>query len=88
MLHYEFLPFATNEIGRLGVWRRELGHGHLAERALRPLLPSGFPYTVYTYLSSLAMNCSSDIYEYTVTIRCIRTSLSSDFLFKHYILVL
>ncbi|XP_075680844.1 polyribonucleotide nucleotidyltransferase 1 isoform X1 [Dermatophagoides pteronyssinus] len=41
MLHYEFPQYATNEIGRSGnVGRREIGHGALAERALRPIIPN------------------------------------------------
>ena len=38
-LHYEFPPYAVNEMGRGYVGRRELGHGALAERALRPVVP-------------------------------------------------
>lgn len=46
-LHYEFPPYATNEIGRGGpAMRREIGHGALAERALRPLVPANPPFTV------------------------------------------
>ena len=49
MLHYNFPPYATGESGRLGSpGRREIGHGKLAWRAVRPLLPSKdtFPYTI------------------------------------------
>ncbi|XP_067561117.1 polyribonucleotide nucleotidyltransferase 1, mitochondrial isoform X2 [Pseudorca crassidens] len=47
MLHYEFPPYATNEIGKVtGVNRRELGHGALAERALYPVIPKDFPFTI------------------------------------------
>ncbi|CAG0919933.1 unnamed protein product [Notodromas monacha] len=43
-LHYEFPPYATNETGRsTGFGRRELGHGALAEKALRPVIPADFP---------------------------------------------
>jgi polyribonucleotide nucleotidyltransferase len=48
-LQYRFPPSATGETGRVGgLSRREIGHGALAERALRPCLPpkSTFPYTV------------------------------------------
>jgi len=46
-LHYEFPPYATNETGRgTGIGRRELGHGALAERALRPVIPKDFPFTI------------------------------------------
>ena len=41
-LHYEFPQYATNEIGKSS-HRRELGHGALAEKALRPVVPSGMP---------------------------------------------
>ncbi|KAF4802603.1 Polyribonucleotide nucleotidyltransferase 1, mitochondrial [Turdus rufiventris] len=47
MLHYEFPPYATNEIGKVtGLNRRELGHGALAERALKPVIPQDFPFTI------------------------------------------
>lgn len=46
-LHYEFPPYATNEIGRGGpVLRREMGHGALAEKGLRPVVPTAFPFTI------------------------------------------
>jgi len=49
MHHYNFLPFSTGEVKRVGSpGRREIGHGALAERALVPVLPSDedFPYTI------------------------------------------
>ena len=49
MLHYNFPPYSVGEVGRMGgSSRREIGHGKLAWRALRPLLPSEdvFPYTI------------------------------------------
>lgn len=47
MLNYEFPPYATNEIGSgRGANRRELGHGALAEKALRPVVPDNFPFTI------------------------------------------
>ncbi|KAG7173170.1 Polyribonucleotide nucleotidyltransferase 1-like [Homarus americanus] len=47
ILHYTFPSFATNEVARGGpVSRREVGHGALAEKALRPLLPSNFPFAI------------------------------------------
>ena len=48
MLHYNFPPFSVGEVGRLGTGRREIGHGHLARRALERVLPAKeqFPYTV------------------------------------------
>ncbi len=49
MLHYNFPPFSVGETGRIGApGRREVGHGKLAWRAIRPMLPSkeDFPYTI------------------------------------------
>ena len=49
MLHYNFPPFSVGEVGRMtGPGRREIGHGHLAERSLRMMLPpeDEFPYTI------------------------------------------
>lgn len=46
-LHYEFPPYATGEIGRVGaVGRREIGHGALAEKGLLPILPQDYPFAV------------------------------------------
>ena len=62
-LHYEFPPYATNEVGRLtGTGRRELGHGALAEKALRPILPNrDFPFTVRLTSEVLESNGSSSM---------------------------
>ena len=48
MLHYNFPPYSVGETGRLTTGRREIGHGHLAERALKAVIPSkdDFPYTI------------------------------------------
>jgi polyribonucleotide nucleotidyltransferase len=49
MHHYNFPPYSTGEVRRIGVvGRREIGHGALAERALQPVVPSNteFPYTI------------------------------------------
>ena len=49
MLHYNFPPFSVGETGRIGApGRREIGHGKLAWRAIRPMLPAKdeFPYTI------------------------------------------
>ena len=49
LLHYNFPPYCVGETGRIGFTnRREIGHGHLAERSLKPILPSSeeFPYTI------------------------------------------
>ncbi len=55
-LHYNFPPYSVGEVGRMGSpGRRELGHGSLAERALRYVIPSEeeFPYTVLTDIMGL-----------------------------------
>src|SRR5260370_40559394 len=63
MLHYNFPPFSVNETKPLrGPGRREIGHGALAERALRGMLPTndGFPYTIRIVSDILESNrCSS-----------------------------
>ncbi len=64
MLHYNFPPYATGEAGRLGTpGRREIGHGKLAWRAVRPLLPSkeSFPYTVRVVSEVTESNGSSSM---------------------------
>ena len=64
MLHYNFPPFSVGEVGRLGsVGRREIGHGNLAERSLRNLMPSEteFPYTVRVVSDILESNGSSSM---------------------------
>ncbi len=62
--HYNFPPYCTGETGRLGgPGRREIGHGALAERALRPLIPAreGFPYTIRLVSEILSSNGSSSM---------------------------
>ena len=64
MLHYNFPPYATGEAGRMGSpGRREIGHGKLAWRAVRPLLPSkeSFPYTVRIVSEITESNGSSSM---------------------------
>lgn len=64
MLHYNFPPFCTGEVGRLtGVSRREIGHGNLAERALKIMLPDQdeFPYTIRVVSDVLESNGSSSM---------------------------
>jgi len=64
MLHYNFPPFSVNEAKPLrGPGRREIGHGALAERALRDMLPSsdGFPYTIRVVSDILESNGSSSM---------------------------
>lgn len=46
-LHYEFPPYATGEIGKVGTYgRREIGHGALAEKGLLPIIPKDFPFAI------------------------------------------
>jgi polyribonucleotide nucleotidyltransferase len=64
MLHYNFPPYATGEAGRMGSPnRREVGHGKLAWRAIRPLLPSkdSFPYTIRVVSEITESNGSSSM---------------------------
>jgi len=63
MHHYNFPPFSVGETGRLYTGRREIGHGMLAERALRPMIPdeSEFPYTLRLVSEVLASNGSSSM---------------------------
>uniref|UniRef100_A0A493U481 polyribonucleotide nucleotidyltransferase n=1 Tax=Anas platyrhynchos platyrhynchos TaxID=8840 RepID=A0A493U481_ANAPP len=57
-----FPPYATNEIGKVtGVNRRELGHGALAERALKPIIPQDFPFTIRVTSEVLESNGSSSM---------------------------
>jgi polyribonucleotide nucleotidyltransferase len=63
-LHYNMPGFATGEISRLGTpKRRELGHGNLAKRALKPFLPneSDFPYTIRLVSEIIESNGSSSM---------------------------
>jgi polyribonucleotide nucleotidyltransferase len=63
LLHYNFPPFSVGETGRLGTGRREIGHGHLAHRALEAVLPehSDFPYTLRVVSEILESNGSSSM---------------------------
>ena len=63
MHHYNFPPFCVGETGRLFTNRRSIGHGMLAERALRPVLPdeSEFPYTMRLVSEVMASNGSSSM---------------------------
>ncbi|MCK9308792.1 MAG: polyribonucleotide nucleotidyltransferase [Candidatus Cloacimonetes bacterium] len=63
-LHYNFPPFSVGEAGRMGpTGRRELGHGNLAERALKAVLPDKelFPYTIRIVADTLESNGSSSM---------------------------
>lgn len=62
MLHYEFPPYATGEVGRIGpIGRRELGHGALAEKALLATIPNDFPFTIRLTSEVLESNGSSSM---------------------------
>ncbi|CAL4065735.1 unnamed protein product, partial [Meganyctiphanes norvegica] len=61
-LHYSFPSFANNEVGRGGaVSRREIGHGALAERALRPLIPKDHPFAILLTSTVMESNGSSSM---------------------------
>ena len=62
MLHYEFPPYATNETGRMSAYgRREMGHGALAEKSLRPIIPEKFSFTIRLTSEVLESNGSSSM---------------------------
>jgi len=64
LLHYNFPPYSVGEAGRMGPpGRREIGHGKLAWRAIRPLLPSveDFPYTIRAVSEITESNGSSSM---------------------------
>lgn len=64
MLHYNFPPFCTGEARPIrGTSRREIGHGNLAERSLKPIIPSDedFPYTLRIVSDILESNGSSSM---------------------------
>jgi len=63
-LHYNFPPFSVGETGRYsGTGRREIGHGKLGERAIKPILPEheDFPYTIRIVSEILESNGSSSM---------------------------
>ena len=62
LLHYNFPPFCTGEAkAQRGVGRREIGHGHLAWRALKGQIPEDFPYTVRVVSQIMESNGSSSM---------------------------
>ena len=64
MLHYNFPPYATGETGKMrGPGRREIGHGALAEKALKNMMPSKdvFPYVVRVVSEIVSSNGSSSM---------------------------
>ena len=62
LLHYNFPPFSTGEArASRGVGRREVGHGHLAWRALRGMVPENYPYVIRVISDILESNGSSSM---------------------------
>jgi polyribonucleotide nucleotidyltransferase len=62
LLHYNFPPFSTGEAKpQRGVGRREVGHGNLAHRALKGMIPADFPYVVRVVSDILESNGSSSM---------------------------
>ncbi len=64
MHHYNFPPFSTGEVGRMGgTNRRMIGHGALAEKALLPIIPAKevFPYTIRLVSEAFASNGSTSM---------------------------
>ncbi len=64
MLHYNFAPFSVGEAGRMGgTSRREIGHGALAERSIKAMMPTydKFPYTLRVVCETLESNGSSSM---------------------------
>jgi polyribonucleotide nucleotidyltransferase len=63
VLHYEFPPYATNEIGRAygRADRRELGHGALAEKGVEPIVPYELPFMIRLTSEVLESNGSSSM---------------------------
>lgn len=62
--HYNFPPFSVGDTGRVGGFnRRQIGHGALAEKAVRPVIPSKqeFPYTIRIVSEALASNGSTSM---------------------------
>ena len=62
LLHYNFPPFSTGEAKpQRGIGRREIGHGHLAWRGIKEMIPEDFPYTVRVVSDILESNGSSSM---------------------------
>ena len=62
LLHYNFPPFSTGEARpQRGVGRREVGHGNLAHRALKPMIPENYPYVIRIVSDVLESNGSSSM---------------------------
>lgn len=62
LLHYNFPPFSTGDARpQRGVGRREIGHGNLAHRALKPMIPADYPYVIRVVSDILESNGSSSM---------------------------
>jgi polyribonucleotide nucleotidyltransferase len=62
LLHYNFPPYSVGEAGRLGMTsRREIGHGNLAERSLKPMMPDDYPYAVRIVSEVMSSNGSTSM---------------------------
>lgn len=63
MLHYNFPPYCVGEVKPVRISRREIGHGALAEKSLRPILPSEeeFPFTLRVVAETMESNGSSSM---------------------------
>ncbi len=63
MLHYNFPPYCVGEVKPVRVSRREIGHGALAEKSLRPVLPQEdeFPFTLRVVAETMESNGSSSM---------------------------
>ncbi len=62
LLHYNFPPFSTGEARpQRGVGRREIGHGNLAHRALKRMIPDNYPYVIRVVSDILESNGSSSM---------------------------
>ena len=63
MLHYNFPPFSVGEVKPVRLSRREIGHGALAEKSLRPVLPAedSFPFTIRVVSETVESNGSSSM---------------------------
>ncbi|MEI7945455.1 MAG: polyribonucleotide nucleotidyltransferase [bacterium] len=62
ILHYNFPPYCTGEVGKLGgLGRREIGHGALAERSLAQIVPDNYPYSIRVVSDVMGSNGSSSM---------------------------
>ena len=62
ILHYNFPPYCTGEVGKLGgLGRREIGHGALAERSLAQVIPPDYPYSIRVVSDIMGSNGSSSM---------------------------